>query len=176
MAITKKDLEERFGISHNTVRDTLRACGLDTGRRDYTEEEIESYFAVARKLLDEGRSYEEVAATFRENCKAVSSTTGSEVVGSSLAEEVAREVEEGGREVIRYAVRRMIERLPQLTQEVCDEFALRGDVREVYRQHRDVFLAEVGGPPPARGLFGASSDDNNDDDNDAWESTVTRIE
>ena len=63
--LSKKDLQERFGISLNTVRKTLEACGLDTARCEYTEEEINERFDVARQMLTEQqKSYAEVADHF----------------------------------------------------------------------------------------------------------------
>ena len=62
---TKKDLANQFGISLNTVRETLKACGLDTSKAEYTEEEVSNSFAVARTMLkEEQKSYSEVAETF----------------------------------------------------------------------------------------------------------------
>lgn len=61
---TKKDLEQQFEISDNTVYKTLKACGLDTGKEKYTEEEIENYFKVARQMLDAGKRYKDVEQYF----------------------------------------------------------------------------------------------------------------
>ena len=61
---TKKDLEQQFEISDNTVYKTLKACGLDTGKEEYTEEEIENYFKVAREMLDAGKRYKDVEQYF----------------------------------------------------------------------------------------------------------------
>lgn len=63
--ITKKELANRFNISLNTVRKTLEACGLDTSKAEYTEEEIRDRFEVARTMLtEEQKNYAEVAAHF----------------------------------------------------------------------------------------------------------------
>lgn len=61
---TKKDLEQQFGISDNTVYKTLKACGLDTSKEEYTEEEIENYFKVARDILSSGKKYKDVEQYF----------------------------------------------------------------------------------------------------------------
>jgi hypothetical protein len=63
--ITNKEIANRFNISLNTVRKTLEACGLDTSKAEYTEEEIRDRFEVARKMLtEEQKNYAEVAAHF----------------------------------------------------------------------------------------------------------------
>ena len=61
---TKKDLEQQFEISDNTVYKTLKACGLDTAKENYSEEEIESYFKVAREMLSAGKKYKDVEQYF----------------------------------------------------------------------------------------------------------------
>ena len=61
---SKKDLEQQFGISDNTVYKTLKACGLDTAKENYSEEEIENYFKVARDILSSGKRYKDVEEYF----------------------------------------------------------------------------------------------------------------
>lgn len=61
----KKDLEEKFNVSDNTVYKTLQVCGLDTKKHEYSSEEIDEYFAPARKMLDSGKKYKEVKEYFR---------------------------------------------------------------------------------------------------------------
>ncbi len=60
----KKDLEQRFGISDNTVYKTLKACGLDTAKEDYSDEEIENHFKVARDMISNGKRYKDVEQHF----------------------------------------------------------------------------------------------------------------
>ena len=62
--VTKKDLEQQFEISDNTVYKTLKACGLDTAKEDYSTEEIENYFKVARDILSSGKRYKDVEEYF----------------------------------------------------------------------------------------------------------------
>lgn len=62
--ITKKDLESQFNIGYKTVIRTLDCCGLDSGKSDYAQEEIEQIFAVARQMIDSGKTYREVAEHF----------------------------------------------------------------------------------------------------------------
>lgn len=61
---SKKDLEQRWQISDNTVYKTLKACGLDTSKEDYTDEEIENHFKVARDMIGSGKRYKDVEAYF----------------------------------------------------------------------------------------------------------------
>ncbi len=61
---TKKDLEEKYNVSDNTVYKTLQVCGLDTRKQEYSQEEIDEFFAPARKMLDSGKKYKEVKEYF----------------------------------------------------------------------------------------------------------------
>jgi glutamyl/glutaminyl-tRNA synthetase len=67
---TKADLEREFGLSKNTVRDTLKCCGLNTGRREYTQDEYLK-FVSARQMLEQGKTYQEVADHFRVGARQV---------------------------------------------------------------------------------------------------------
>ena len=98
----KKDLEQQFGISDNTVYKTLKACGLDTSKEDYSDEEIEHHFQVARDLLDNGKRYKDVEAHFglndsdetgdtevnqeAQNHQSTTPTSAADVVGVAAAE------------------------------------------------------------------------------------------
>lgn len=62
--LSKKDLERRFHLADTTVYRTLKACGLSTARRTYTEEEIATRFIPARKLFDAGMTTKEIQAYF----------------------------------------------------------------------------------------------------------------
>lgn len=62
---TKKDLEQKFEISDNTVYNSLKACGLNTGKKKYSESEHDR-FAHCRQMYDEGKSTEEIEAYFRQ--------------------------------------------------------------------------------------------------------------
>jgi uncharacterized membrane-anchored protein YhcB (DUF1043 family) len=67
---TKKQLMEEFGISaQNTLRETMKACGLPTSKQNYTEEERQK-FGIARKMIDQdGKSYADVAEHFKVNAR-----------------------------------------------------------------------------------------------------------
>lgn len=62
--ISKKELQQRYGLADTTVVKTLKACGLSTAKRRYTEAEIEERFSVARHLLGGGMTYAEVEDYF----------------------------------------------------------------------------------------------------------------
>lgn len=96
---TKKDLEQRFQISDNTVYKTLKACGLDTAKEDYTEEEIDNHFKVAREMLDSGKRYKDVEEYFglnnsggteerveAQNQQSANNSSAADVVGVAAAE------------------------------------------------------------------------------------------
>jgi hypothetical protein len=63
---SKKVLASEFNISANTVTNTLKACGLDHKRDDFSEEE-KAMFAQARELFAQGLSFKEVAKHFGTN-------------------------------------------------------------------------------------------------------------
>lgn len=61
--MNKAQICDRYQISLNTVRQTLKACGLDTGKKTYGTEDMET-FEQARNLLQSGRTYDQVAQHF----------------------------------------------------------------------------------------------------------------
>lgn len=86
---TKKNLGDRFGISKNTVYETIKACGLDTAKTTYTEEEIQTRFTPARQLLDSGQATYE---SLREYFDTRSAEVGSEPPASSGAQTYSEQV------------------------------------------------------------------------------------
>lgn len=62
--LTKKDLERRFNLADTTVYRTLKACGLATSRKTYTQAEIQNYFIPARRLFDAGCTTKQVKEYF----------------------------------------------------------------------------------------------------------------
>ncbi len=59
---TKSQLETIYGISKNTVRATLEACGLSTGKTTYSSDEIQDRFHLARVYFMQGLSASEIKA------------------------------------------------------------------------------------------------------------------
>jgi hypothetical protein len=62
---TKQDLCQIFQIADTTVYRTLKACGLSTGSRRYSAEQISYFFIPARKLFANGYSVSQVQEYFR---------------------------------------------------------------------------------------------------------------
>jgi hypothetical protein len=78
---SKKTLASEFKISANTVTSTLKVCGLDHKRDDFSEEE-KAVFAEARALFAQGLSYKDVATHFGTNGDdGVPKNSGSEAQG-----------------------------------------------------------------------------------------------
>lgn len=68
---TKKNLQDLYGLSPNTVYKTIQSCGLSTAIEEYSLEEIEAKFHTARQLIAAGRDYKQVKAYFQQqNCEA----------------------------------------------------------------------------------------------------------
>ena len=68
MAHTEQDLQNQYGLSKDVVRKTLKACGLSVEQATYSDEEIQSRFLVARKLLEDkvAHTYADVADYFQQ--------------------------------------------------------------------------------------------------------------
>jgi hypothetical protein len=64
MPYTKKQLEEKFNLAKSTLHERLRDCGLDTKKREYTDEEIDTIFSVADDMIKAGRSREDIRRHF----------------------------------------------------------------------------------------------------------------
>lgn len=70
MRITKKDLQQQYGISLNTVRRTLLSIGVSTNFRTYSAEELKN-FDQARQLFKAGLSAQEVTEVFQSPIKQI---------------------------------------------------------------------------------------------------------
>lgn len=70
MRITKKDLQQQYDISLNTVRRTLLAIGVSTNSRTYSAEELQN-FDQARRLFEAGLSAQEVTEVFQSPIKQI---------------------------------------------------------------------------------------------------------
>jgi hypothetical protein len=87
--LDKKQLKELLEIgSINTVKATLRACGLDAQKESYSPEEIWNNFIPARQMIEEGKKLKDVAAHFGvgeaeelENSDSVDEMPASEIDG-----------------------------------------------------------------------------------------------
>ena len=67
---SKSSLEQEFGLSKNTVRETLKACGLSTSRRGYTQDEYDK-FKTARQMIGQGQTYDQVSHHFQPGARPV---------------------------------------------------------------------------------------------------------
>jgi hypothetical protein len=169
MSITKRALGERFNLSHNTVRDTLEACGLDTSRRDYTEEEIEQYFIPARKLIEEGASYKEVAEKFGgREARHEGSHPQEELLlgGEEVQESIRNEVLKDLQSVIRTALADAFDLIPQITAQEAVKMLREGYLRGAFEKYRAGYVRgekvsiEMPSYRPVTGLFGGGVDSN----------------
>lgn len=70
LTFTKKQLQERFEVSHNTLTDTIKAVGLQTGQRQYSEAEV-SLIEQGRHMVTSGMTYEEIAQSFQQKSATV---------------------------------------------------------------------------------------------------------
>lgn len=140
--ISKKQLQEQYSLSHNTVTETLKACGLDTSKREYSEEEINQRFLAARAMLDEGKTYDDVKATFLSQGQSAPASVET-VDSGEFAQQVAAEVEAGTREIIRQAAGLILNRLPAMTIDVLNEMARDNEVQAVYQRYRRQVMSEI---------------------------------
>lgn len=62
---TKKELEQVFNLSANTVYKTLQICGLPTATQHYPVEEIRTRFVAARDMIERGLTYKQVREHFQ---------------------------------------------------------------------------------------------------------------
>ncbi len=147
--ITKKELVHRYSITLSTVRKTLEACGLDTSRAEYTQEEIVEKFDPARTMLvDERKSYTEVAAHFGTVFNDQSYDTEPEIENGSqakarttatdpLSEAVQKNVNEYVQEVTDEAVLDAINHLPEMIQTSIKKAVKSGAVDDVFQQLKE---------------------------------------
>ena len=144
--ISKKELQEKYDISLNTVRKTLEVCGLDTSRAEYTEEEINDMFDVARRMLiEEKKSYPEIAehfgGTFEEEApsSARNSVNGAgfptdSTFADPLAAAIHDNVEGYVQEVTDEAVEDVIAHLPQMIYQSAQRVVKSGAVNDVFQK------------------------------------------
>ena len=115
---TKKDLEQQFQISDNTVYKTIKACGLDTSKEDYTESEIENYFQIAREMLDAGKRYKDVEQYFgladAEPTETNQSSHEGQTSNGSAADAVGIATAEMAVDLVQDAVKKITPHIPQL--------------------------------------------------------------
>lgn len=144
--LTKKDLESKFNLSANTVYKTLQCCSLDTSSKQYSDEEIEQYFVVARKMLDAGKTYSDVEEYFgtknssgarevrqeeefnAEGFAANQATDASDAVGIAVAETMADMVESSVKQVAPY--------IPALMMQTINQELNSGEIKQAFDNMR----------------------------------------
>lgn len=143
--LTKKDLESKFNLSANTVYKTLQCCSLDTSNKQYSDEEIEQCFVVARKMLDAGKTYSDVEEYFgtknssgarevrqeefnAEGFAANQATDASDAVGIAVAETMADMVESSVKQVAPY--------IPALMMQTINQELNSGEIKQAFDNMR----------------------------------------
>lgn len=155
--LTKKDLEEKFGLGSNTVYRTLQVCPLGTKKKEYTEEEIEQYFVPARRMLDAGKTYEEVTEYFKmknpegaegvdnldedefntDGFAANQATDAGDAVSVTVAETVADMVQSAVKEVAPY--------IPALVAQTLNQEINSGEIKQAFANMRSQIRSNSNG-------------------------------
>lgn len=143
---TKKDLEQQFQISDNTVYKTLKACGLDTSKEDYTESEIENYFQVAREMLDAGKRYKDVEQYFGLADAEPTETNQSNYEGQksqgSAADAVGIATAEMAVDMVQDAVKKITPHIPQLVAHTLAQEMQSSDMKSAFEDLRSQMKQE----------------------------------
>lgn len=154
---TKKELVDKFGICKNTVYDTIKACGLDTSKTRYTEEEIQTRFAPARALLE---SKQATFDTLHEHFSMRSAqatpepehpraprhpstqqtSAASPVETGQFLEAVQQEIEQSFEVMVEAAVFDVIQRLPQIAMRAANSARSRAELTRVFAEARQEFI------------------------------------
>ena len=152
---TKKELVDKFGICKNTVYDTIKACGLDTSKTRYTEEEIQTRFAPARALLESKQATFDTlhehfsmrsaqAAPEPEHSQRPPSTqqtsAASPVETGQFLEAVQQEIQQSFEVMVEAAVFDVIQRLPQIAMRAANSARSRAELTRVFAEARQEFI------------------------------------
>lgn len=70
---TKKELQARFELNIKTLKSTLSACGLDSSKADFSQEEVNRFSSARKMIAEEGKTYVQVAERFGGKVLATSS-------------------------------------------------------------------------------------------------------
>ena len=172
---TKKDLEQQFQISDNTVYKTLKACGLDTSKEDYSSDEIENYFKVAREMLSAGKKYKDVEQYFGladvEPTETNQSNHEGQTNQGAAADAVGMATAEMAVDMVQDAVKQIAPHIPQLVAHTLAEEMrspemktafqeMRSEIREQRNNNNagvDFLLKRMNGRNGARQLTGNSN-------------------
>ena len=143
---TKKDLEQQFQISDNTVYKTLKACGLDTSKEDYSDEEIENYFQVAREMLSAGKRYKDVEQYFGladvEPTETNQSSHEGQTSQGSAADAVGIATAEMAVDLVQDAVKKITPHIPQLVAHTLAQEMQSLDMKSAFEDMRSQMKQE----------------------------------
>lgn len=188
---TKKDLQAQFDLNRQTVRNTMKCCGLDTSKEAYTDEEVE-HFAEARRLIDnEKMTYKQVAERFNVNVEAQEdnstdtansnqySYNSGTITDNPLYAQIEEETFGFLQDMTNIATAKAVNHLPQMLRVALDEAAKRRAASQVLGQARQDFwdTVDISGTPSGGGV-GASGGlpGDSDSDSDDGEFHITREE
>lgn len=187
---TKKDLETQFQLNRQTVRNTMKCCGLDTSKEAYTDEEVE-HFAEARRLIDEDKmTYKQVSERFNVHVEAqedTASATSNEwsnncdtVIDNPLYAQIEEETFGFLQDMTNVATAKAVHHLPQMLKIALGEAAKRGAASQVLGKTRQVYwdtvdVSETSSGGGGGGLPG-TTDSDSDDGGDNYDFKITRDE
>lgn len=148
---TKKELHELTGLAHNTVYETIKACGLSSSKRVYTGKELLERFFPARSLLEGGRTYDEVRQAFQLKTAATPSETddysdSNEENGVGFADEVSQQIAESVRSIVVAGVKDLVPYIPKMAALALEEVARSGAIREAFAEARNAYLSSGRSP------------------------------
>ena len=131
----RSELAKKFNISANTVKSTLKACGLPV-RDEYTEDEVER-FTKARSLFEEGKTRKEVAAHFGvtvdEPVKKQDVPTTSH--GTELLEALGKGGVEIGTAAAEVIANELVPLMPYLVAKAFNERARNGAISKAFSEY-----------------------------------------
>lgn len=149
--LSKAQLGELLELgSRNTVRDTLRACGLDSKKERYTSDEIFNNFIPAREMIEAGKRYGEIAEHFGiKDCKGtqVEADEENEVNGDEvgLTDTVGVAVAESAYDVVQSSVKQVSAYVPQIVVHSLKQELNSQQMRQAIREEMRSQLNSEGG-------------------------------
>jgi hypothetical protein len=117
VTVTKKEIAEITDLSPNTVYTTIDSCGLDTSQTEYSGKELKS-FALARRMLDSGKTYKDVKEWFAMRNSPDSSGDTWQQTGQTQEETAFGGLQDGViqsvQSIVRASVKAIVPHLPQM--------------------------------------------------------------
>ncbi|MBD2115179.1 MULTISPECIES: hypothetical protein [Cyanophyceae] len=160
---SKKEIAEITELSANTVTDSLKTAGLSTSKRFYTGSELLERFVPVRKMLDAGRTHEEICAARRmrqassstqenwpggggfqppdsssalETDEAVIAGMGSfeDAINAGIRESIESAVQDATRDIVQF--------IPAMVAKALAEAAQSGQIRDVFHSRLREYFAQ----------------------------------